>query len=506
MRLTFPRAAIAALVLLMPPAQFALAQYQRATSPPAASSAPADAGSSSAPADNGASSAPANDNGSSAPSSAEPSAAPPVPDQTGSGAGVGKPDKHPRTSQEIYQDLDFFGQVFDRIRAEYVDPPDEQELIRAAINGMLTSLDPHSNYMDPTEFDQSQEDTSGQFGGLGIEVTMEEGVIKVVSPIDDTPAAKAGILPNDYIVELDGKSVQGLSIDDAVAKMKGPVGSKIKLTVIREGQQKPLYFELTRDTIAQSVVKWSLEGAAQDVAVIRLSRFTEQAFPGIQKAIKDLYDKRKGVAPKGIVLDMRNNPGGLVDQAVYVADAFIKQGAIVLTRGRTDAESSRYDAKPDDLDAKLASVPLVVLINGGTASAAEIVAGALQDHKRATIIGTRSFGKGTVQSIIHMGDNGGIRLTTARYYTPNNRSIQAAGIPPDIVITENVPADLKGRDEILGEAGLNGQIGGGTAPEATTGSSVYVPQDKKDDTQLNYAVRLIDGLETNAAYPPKADD
>ncbi len=492
MRLTLPRVALAALVLAMPPALYAFAQDQAPSSAPV--SAEPSAAPSSAPAP--ASSEPA------APASSEPQSGPQDQPADEPIVPAAKPDRHPRSSEEIYKDLDFFGQVFDRIRAEYVDPPDEQELIRAAIQGMLTSLDPHSSYMDPAEFDQTQQDTSGQFGGLGIEVTMEEGVIKVVSPIDDTPAQKAGILANDYIVELDGKSVQGISIDEAVAKMKGPVGTKIKLTVIREGQQKPLYFELTRDIIAQQVVKSSMEG---DVAVLRLTRFTEQAYPGIQKAIKDLYAQNKGVAPKGIILDLRNNPGGLVDQAVYVADAFLKEGAVVLTRGRTDAESTRYDAKPDDLDAKLADVPLVVLINGGSASAAEIVAGALQDHKRATLIGTRSFGKGSVQSIIHMGDNGGIRLTTARYYTPNNRSIQAAGIQPDIVITENVPDDLKGRDEILGEAGLNGQIGGGTAPEATTGSSVYIPPDKKDDTQLQYAIRLIDGLETNAAFPPKAE-
>jgi carboxyl-terminal processing protease len=493
MRLTVTRVALAALLVAMPPALYAFAQDQ------APSSAPSSAAPASAPSSEASSAEPAAP--SSAPADQAPSSepAPSAPD----GSGADKPsDKHPRTDKEIYQDLDFFGQVFDRIRAEYVDPPDEQALIRAAINGMLTSLDPHSSYMDPAEFTQTQQDTSGQFGGLGIEVTMEEGVIKVVSPIDDTPAQKAGILANDYIVELDGKSVQGISIDDAVAKMKGPVGTKIKLTVIREGQQKPLYFELTRDTIAQRVVKWSMEG---DVAVLRLARFTEQAYPGIKKAVQDIYEQNKGVAPKGIILDLRNNPGGLVDQAVYVADAFLKEGAVVLTRGRTDSESTRYDAKPDDLDAKLADVPLVVLINGGSASAAEIVAGALQDHKRATLIGTRSFGKGSVQSIIHMGDNGGIRLTTARYYTPNNRSIQAAGIQPDIQITENVPEDLKGRDEILGEAGLSGQIGGGTAPAATTGSSVYVPADKKDDTQLQYAIKLIDGTEKNDAYPPKAE-
>ncbi|MEP7239934.1 MAG: S41 family peptidase [Devosia sp.] len=469
------RASLIALMLLMPPTLTALAQDQ------APSSAPSSA----------------------APSSAEPPAAPSSEPAPADEQVSPKPaEKHPRTQDEIYQDLTFFGQVFDRVRSEYVDPPDEQALIRAAIQGMLTSLDPHSGYLDPAAFDDMQQDNSGQFGGLGIEVTMEEGVIKVVSPIDDTPAQKAGILSNDYIVELDGKGVQGMSLDEAVGKMKGPVGSKVKLTVIREGQKDPLYFELSRDVIAQRVVKYSMEG---DVAVIRLSRFTEQAYSGLQKAIKDIYDERKGDAPKGIILDLRNNPGGLVDQAVFISDAFLKQGAVVLTRGRTDAESSRYDAKPDDLDAKLASVPVIVLVNGGTASAAEIVSGALQDHKRATILGTRSFGKGTVQSIIHMGNDGGIRITTARYYTPNNRSIQAAGIQPDIVVTENVPDDLKGRDEILGEAGLAGQIGGGTEGQATTGSSVYVPADRKDDTQLQTAIKLIDGLESNAAFPPKAE-
>jgi carboxyl-terminal processing protease len=490
MRPTFSRAALLALMLLSSTALTAYAQDQAPSSAaPAASSSQPSMAPSSEPA---------------TPSSTEPPTLPidPSTEPAADGTAAKPSDKHPRTDDEVYQNLDFFGQVFDRIRSEYVDPPDEQALIRAAINGMLTSLDPHSNYMDPSEFDQSQQDTSGQFGGLGIEVTMDQGVVKVVSPIDDTPAAKAGILANDYIVELDGKSVQGMSVDDAVAKMKGPVGTKIKLTVVRDGVKDPLYFELTRDIIAQQVVKWSMEG---DVAVIRLARFTEQAYPGIQKAVKDIWDKNKGVAPKGIILDMRNNPGGLVDQAQYVADAFLKEGVIVMTRGRTDSESSRLEAKPDDLDAKLAGTPLVVLINGGSASAAEIVAGALQDQKRATLIGTRSFGKGSVQSLIHLGDNGGIRITTARYYTPSNRSIQAAGIQPDITITENVPADLKGRDEILGEAGLNGQIGGGTEKTATTGSSVYVPTEKADDTQLQYAIKLIDGAEKNAAYPPKAN-
>ncbi len=415
-------------------------------------------------------------------------------------AAVEEQTATPRTSEEIYADLSLFGEVFDRIRAEYVDAPDERDLIHAAIQGMLTSLDPHSGYLEPVDYADVQEDTSGKFGGLGIEVTMEEGVIKVVSPIDDTPAAKAGILANDFIVELDGQQVMGMTLDEAVEKMRGPVGTKIKLTVVREGVSEPLEFELARDIIAMRAVRWSMEG---DVALLRLARFSEQAYVGIEEAIKDIYDERKGVAPKGIILDLRNNPGGLVDQAVYVSDAFLKQGAVVLTRGRVEQESARYDARPDDLDARIADVPLVVLINGGSASAAEIVAGALQDHKRATLVGTRSFGKGSVQSIISLGPNGAMRLTTARYYTPNNRSIQAAGIHPDITVTQDVPDEFKGRDEIIGEAGLQGQIGGGTEEAATVGSSVYVPAEKEKDNQLQYAIKLIMGEETNTAFPPK---
>jgi carboxyl-terminal processing protease len=408
-----------------------------------------------------------------------------------------------REPLEIYSDLNLFGEIFDRIRAEYVDPPDEKELIRAAIQGMLTSLDPHSGYLPPAAYDEVREDTSGKFGGLGIEVTMEEGIVKVVSPIDETPAARAGILANDLIVEIDGQAIQGLTLDEAVEKMRGAVGTDIVLTVIREGVDEPLEFKLTRDIIALRAVRWSMEG---DVAVLRLARFSEQAFVGIEEAIKEIYAERDGKAPKGVILDLRNNPGGLVDQSVYVADAFLEQGAVVLTRGRLPEESARYDAQPDALDAKLEDVPMIVLINGGSASAAEIVAGALQDHERATLVGTRSFGKGSVQSIISLGPNGAMRLTTARYYTPNNRSIQAAGIYPDIVVTQDVPEELNGRDEILGEAGLEGHIEGenGTK-EPTAGSSVYVPVDKAEDTQLQYAIRLINGEETNPAYPASPD-
>ncbi len=408
----------------------------------------------------------------------------------------------PRDPAEIYADLNLFGEIFDRIRAEYVDPPNEEELIRAAIQGMLTSLDPHSGYLPPVDYDEAREDISGQFGGLGVEIIMEDSLIKVVSPIDETPAARAGILANDLIVKIDDEAVEGMTQDEAVNKMRGPVGTNVRITVVREGVSDPIEFELTRDTISMRAVRWSLEG---DVAVLRLARFSEQAYVGLEKAIQDIYKERADVPPKGIILDLRNNPGGLVDQSVYVADAFLNRGAVVLTRGRTDRESARYDAQPDPLDEKLADIPMVVLINGGSASASEIVAGALQDHKRATLVGTRSFGKGSVQSIISLGPDGAMRLTTARYYTPQNRSIQALGITPDIDIRQVVPEEFQGRDEIIGEAGLEGHITIEGQEESTVGSSVYVPAEMADDAQLQYALRLINGEETNPAYPPQPE-
>ena len=403
----------------------------------------------------------------------------------------------PRTADEIYSDLSLFGEVFDRIRAEYVEAPDEKKLIHAALRGMLTSLDPHSDYMEPIDYADVQEDTTGQFGGLGIEVQMEEGAIKVVSPIDDTPAAKAGILAGDFIVELDGAPVQGLSLDEAVAKMRGQVGTKIEITVVREGVDQPLDFELTRDIIATRAARLTMQG---EIAVIRLARFSEQAFPGIKKSIDDAYTQL-GHAPKGFVLDLRNNPGGLVDQAVYVSDAFLPQGSVVLTRGRLETESSRYDARPDALDQKIADVPLVVLINGGSASASEIVAGALQDHKRATVLGTRSFGKGSVQTIIPLGaGNGALRLTTARYYTPAGRSIQAKGISPDIEVLQDVPEELKARADTKGESALRGHLK--ADGEEQTGSQSYIPPDPKDDKALKMAADLLRGTVTNSAFPP----
>jgi carboxyl-terminal processing protease len=414
-----------------------------------------------------------------------------------------------RDPLEIYSDLNLFGEIFDRIRAEYVDPPDEEELIRAAIQGMLTSLDPHSGYLPPADYDDMREDTSGQFGGLGVEIIMEEGLIKVVSPIDDTPAARAGIMANDLIYQIDGKPVDGMTQDEAVEMMRGPVGTDVTISVLREGVTDPIEFTLQRGIISMRAVRWSMEGGETegegDIALLRLSRFSEQAFIGIERAIEDIYEARDGVAPEGIILDLRNNPGGLVDQSVYVADAFLNRGAVVLTRGRTDAESARYDAAPDPLDSQLTDVPMVVLINGGSASASEIVAGALQDHKRATLVGTRSFGKGSVQSIISLGPDGAMRLTTARYYTPNNRSIQALGITPDIEIKQVVPEEFQGRDEIIGEAGLEGHITIEGQEESSVGSSVYVPAEKAEDTQLQYAISLMKGEETNEAFPPQAE-
>ena len=399
---------------------------------------------------------------------------------------------------ELYRQLELFGLVLDRIRDEYIEAPDETELIRAAIDGMLTSLDPHSAYLSPESFADVREDTSGTFGGLGIEVTMEEGLVKVVTPYDDSPASRAGILANDYVVEIDGQPVMGMTLDEAVEMMRGEIGTDIDIVVSREGASQLIELTLTRDIIEVAAVRWSFE---RDVPIIRLSRFSGQAYSGLDNAIREIFDETEDGVPAGIILDLRNNPGGLVDQSQFVADAFLDQGAVVLTRGRIPSQNSRYDAQPDELDAMLADVPLIVLINGGSASAAEIVAGALQDQGRATLVGTRSFGKGSVQSIIPLGFDGAMRLTTARYYTPNNRSIQALGIRPDIEVLQDVPEEFQGRDVIIGEAGLAGHISG-EAEEATVGSSVYVPADRAEDNQLQYAIDLILGEAEDPAFPP----
>ncbi|WP_166639005.1 S41 family peptidase [Maritalea mobilis] len=411
-------------------------------------------------------------------------------------------DMGPLDQQQVYEELNLFGEIFDRIRSEYVDAPNEKELVRAAIQGMLSSLDPHSGYLDPDDYEDVREDTQGTFGGLGIEVQMEDEVIKVISPIDDTPAAEAGVLANDYIVELDGEPVRGKTLDEAVDMMRGEVGTDIDLTIVREGVDEPIKLTITRDIITFRVVRSFTQ---DNVGVIRLARFTGQAYAGVEDAIKDIKEEL-GDDLKGLILDLRNNPGGLVDQAVFISDAFLDRGNVLSTRGRSAEENARYDANPDDLDKSVENLQLIVLINGGSASASEIVAGALQDQKRATLVGTRSFGKGSVQSIISLGQNGAMRLTTSRYYTPSGRSIQAAGIMPDIEIFQEVPEELQGRDEIIGEAALDGQIGGGTEDEATTGSSVYVPSDREKDNQLQFAIDLITGEETNEAFPPDPNE
>src|SRR5579864_4109924 len=333
----------------------------------------------------------------------------------------------PQSNADTYRQLDLFGEVFERVRADYVEEVSDEQLIEAAINGMLSSLDPHSSYMNAKNFRDMQVQVRGEFGGLGIEVTMEGGLVKVVSPIDDTPAAKAGLKPGDFITHLDGEPVAGLSLNEAVERMRGPVNSELKLTVRREGKD-PFDVMLKRAVIKIQSVKSHLEG--NDIGYIRVTSFNEQTDSGLQSAMKSLKSQA-GDKLAGIVLDLRNNPGGLLDQAIAVSDDFLEQGEIVSTRGRHPEDGARYNARAGDITNGL---PMVVLINGGSASASEIVAGALQDHHRAVLLGTRSFGKGSVQTIVQLPGRGAMRLTTARYYTPSGRSIQAKGIEPDIAV------------------------------------------------------------------------
>jgi carboxyl-terminal processing protease len=343
-------------------------------------------------------------------------------------------------STETYKQLNLFGEVFERVRAEYVDDVSDDSLVESAINGMLTSLDPHSNYLNTKNFNDMKVQTRGEFGGLGIEVSMENGLVKVVSPIDDTPAAHAGLKPGDLITHLDGDPVQGMTLPEAVEKMRGPVSSEIKLTIRREGRE-PFDVKLIRATIKIQSVRSHLEG--DNIAYIRITTFNEQTDVGLNNAMKNLKQQAGGKL-LGVILDLRNDPGGLLDQAVAVADAFLEKGEIVSTRGRRSEDAQRYNARPGDVAAGL---PVAVLINGGSASASEIVAGALQDHHRAILLGTRSFGKGSVQTIIPLPGHGAMRLTTARYYTPSGRSIQAKGIDPDIVVEaakiEKTPEEAK---------------------------------------------------------------
>jgi carboxyl-terminal processing protease len=398
---------------------------------------------------------------------------------------------------DTYRQLNLFGDVFERVRADYVEKPDDAKLVEQAINGMLNGLDPHSSYMDAKSFKDMQVQTRGEFGGLGIEVTMEDGLVKVVTPIDDTPAAKAGVMANDIITQLDGEQVQGLTLNQAVEKMRGPVNTKIKLTIMRKGQDKPIEVSITRDIIRVRSVRSRVEG--DDVGFVRISQFNEQTSEGLKKAIADITAQVGKDKLRGYILDLRNNPGGLLDQAIAVSDAFLERGEIVSTRGRNAEETQRYSARPGDLTN---GKPVIVLINGGSASASEIVAGALQDHKRAAILGTRSFGKGSVQTIIPLGNNNGaLRLTTARYYTPSGKSIQAKGIVPDIEVLQDVPDDLKARSDTKGEASLRGHLKTQEGEEQT-GSQSYIPPDVKNDKALNMALELLRGTKTNPAFPP----
>ncbi|HUL07595.1 MAG TPA: S41 family peptidase [Candidatus Acidoferrum sp.] len=354
------------------------------------------------------------------------------------------------SNSDTYEQLRLFGDVFEKVRADYVEEVTDQQLVENAINGMLAALDPHSSYLNAKSFDEMQVQTRGEFGGLGIEVTMENGLVKVVSPIDDTPAARAGIQPGDFIIALDGQPVMGLSLSEAVDKMRGPVDSDIKLTVQR-GDKEPFDVTLTRAVVKIQSVRSHLEGS--DIAYLRITSFSEQTDTGLEAQFKKLKDQANGKLA-GIVLDLRNNPGGLLDQAVAVSDDFLDKGEIVSTRGRHPEDAQRYNARPGDIADGL---PMVVLINGGSASASEIVAGALQDHHRAILLGTKSFGKGSVQTIIPVPGHGAIRLTTARYFTPSGRSIQALGIDPDIAV-EQAKVEVIEQQRRIGEADLRGAL------------------------------------------------
>jgi carboxyl-terminal processing protease len=388
---------------------------------------------------------------------------------------------------DVYKHLSLFGDVFDKVRSDYVEKPDEQKLVESAINGMLTSLDPHSSYLDAKGFKDMRTQTEGKFGGLGIEVTQEDGFVKVVSPIDDTPASRAGVMAGDLIAGIDDDNVQGMTLNQAVEKMRGAINTPVKLTILRGKDKQKLEIKLVRAEIHIKSVRYHKQD--EDIGYVRISQFNEETTDGLRAAILKFQQEIPNDKFKGYILDLRNNPGGLLDQSIQVVNAFIDKGEIVSTRGRTAEETLRYNARAGDLSK---GKPVVVLINGGSASASEIVAGALQDHKRATVLGSRSFGKGSVQTIIPLGGNSGaLRLTTARYYTPSGRSIQAKGIDPDIVILQDVPDELKGKDDTKGEASLKGHLKNGD--DEKTGSQAYVPPDEKKDKQLIAAVELLHG-------------
>jgi carboxyl-terminal processing protease len=409
----------------------------------------------------------------------------------------------------VYEQLDLFGDIFERIRGQYVEEVEPKDLIEAAINGMLTSLDPHSSYLPPDDFDDMQVQTRGEFGGLGIEVTQEDGFVKVVSPMDDTPAAAAGIQSGDFITQVNGENLMGLLLDEAVEKMRGPVGSEIVLTIVREGVADPFDVSIIRDTIKLTAVRSRVVG---DAIVLRVTTFNDQTYPNLEEGLKKSIKELGGIDNvSGIVLDLRNNPGGLLNQAIKVSDAFLEKGEIVSTRGRNPQDGERFNATGGDL---AQGKPMVVLINGGSASASEIVAGALQDHRRAVVVGTKSFGKGSVQTLVPLRGDGAMRLTTARYYTPSGRSIQALGVSPDIVVKQPVqpqlaegetPPEAAEDAPMRSEADLRGIILNDSMTEDE--KKVYEEEQKQaeeaaklrdEDYQLAYAVDILKGLFTLA--------
>src|SRR3981081_2567677 len=397
---------------------------------------------------------------------------------------------------DTYSQLNLFGEVFERVKSDYVEKPDDANLVEGAINGMLSALDPHSRYMNEKAWRDMQESTTGEFGWLGIEVTMENGLVKVVAPMDDTPAAKAGIMSGDLITQIDDDAVQGLTLEQAVNKMKGPIGTKTRLKIMRKGAEQAIDVSIAREIIRVRPVRYHTDGG--DIGYIRITSFNEQTTDGLKKAIGDISKQIPPEKLAGYVVDLRNNPGGLLDQAVSVSSTFMARGEVVSTRGRTAEETQRYTARGGDLTK---GKPLVVLLNGGSASASEIVAGALHDHKRATLIGTRSFGKGSVQTIIPLGTgNGALALTTARYFTPSGHSIQALGVKPDIEVLQEVPDELKGRAELKGEAAMRGHLSAEGAEQ--TGSQSYVPPDEKNDKALSAAYNLRRGVTVNADVRP----
>ena len=404
-------------------------------------------------------------------------------------------------NSSVYEQLDLFGDIFERIRAQYVEEVDTNELIEAAINGMLTSLDPHSSYMSPEDAADMRVQTRGEFGGLGIEVTQEEGFVKVVSPIDGTPADAAGVEAGDFITHVDGQSLMGLTLDQAVDMMRGPVGSEIVITILREGTTEPFDISIIRDTIKLTAVRTRTEG---QTVVLRVTTFNDQTYANLESGLAESIEEAGGIdAIRGVVLDLRNNPGGLLTQAIRVSDAFLEKGEIVSTRGRNPEDGERFNATPGDL---AQGKPIVVLINGGSASASEIVAGALQDHRRAVVIGTKSFGKGSVQTVMPLRGDGAMRLTTARYYTPSGRSIQALGVSPDIVV-DQPPRRPEAEDEEgttppgRSEADLRGSFNNDSLSEdqirqieEDRAKAELAAKLREDDYQLAYALDILKGL------------